>query len=77
MVVRAYDYYEADVVKYGKAEKMSAYMIAGVSAAFMELAYAGKYDPAGKPIGTFTCKQVKGIECGDTYGEFVVTKASV
>lgn len=75
MVVRAYDYYEADIVKHGMSEKMSAYMIAGVSAAFMELAYAGEYDPKGKPVGTFVCKQVKGIECGDSYGEFIVTKA--
>ncbi len=50
MVVRAYDYYEADAVKYGSSGKMGAYMIAGVSAAFMELAYAGEYDPAGKPV---------------------------
>ena len=73
MVVRAYNYYEADITKYGQSKKMSAYMIAGVSAAFMELAYAGDYDKAGKPVGTFQCKQVKGIECGDSYGEFVVT----
>jgi hypothetical protein len=75
MVVKAYDYYESDIVKYGASRKMSAYMIAGVCAAFMELAYAGSYDPKGKPVGTFECKQVKGIECGDSYGEFVVTKA--
>jgi len=75
MVVRAYDYYESDIAKYGASKKMSAYMIAGVSAAFMELAYAGDYDPKGKLIGTFECKQVKGIECGDSYGEFIVTKA--
>lgn len=75
MVIRAYNYYESDIVKAGTSKKMSAYMIAGVSAAFMELAYAGNYDPKGKPIGTFECKQVKGIECGDSYGEFIVTKA--
>jgi len=75
MVIRAYDYYEADITKYGASKKMSAYMIAGVSAAFMELAYAGEYDPKGKPVGTFECRQVKGIECGDSYAEFVVTKA--
>jgi hypothetical protein len=76
MVVRAYDYYEADIVKVGATKKMSAYMIAGVSAAFMELAYAGEYDPRGKPIGTFETRQVKGIECGDPYAEFVVSKAA-
>ena len=75
MVVRAYDYYESDIVKYGASKKMSAYMIAGVCAAFMELAYAGDYDPKGEPVGTYECKQIKGIECGDSYGEFVVTKA--
>ncbi len=74
MVVRAYNYYESDIVASGASKKMSAYMIAGVSAAFMELAYAGEYDPKGAPIGTFVCKQVKGIECGDSYGEFIVTK---
>ena len=75
MVVRAYNYYESDVVSYGKSSRMSAYMIRGVSAAFMELAYAGNYDPTGRPVGVFTCAQVKGIECGDSYGEFIVTKS--
>jgi len=76
MVVRAYDCYEADVVGYGAGAKMSAYMIRGVSAAFMDLAYGGDYDPTGKKgLRTFKCDQVKGIECGDDYGEFVVTRA--
>lgn len=72
MIVRAYDYYESDVVELGKGDKFSAYMIRGVSAAFMDLAY-GKPYPDG--LKTFTCRQVKGIECGDDYGEFVVEKA--
>ena len=76
MVVRAYDYYEADVVSYGSSDKLSAYMIRGVSAAFMDLAYGGEYDPSGETgLRTFQCAQTKGIECGDDYGEFVVTKA--
>jgi len=76
MVVRAYDYYESDVVGYGSGNKLSAYMIRGVSAAFMDLAYGGEYDSTGKTgTGTFACEQVKGIERGDDYGEFVVTKA--
>lgn len=76
MVVRAYDYYESDVVRYGKSNKMSAYMIRGVSAAFMDLGFGGPYDPTGKTgLNTFNCIQTKGIECGDDYGEFVVTKA--
>jgi len=75
MVVRAYDYYEADVVKYGKGTKMSAYMIRGVSAAFMSLAYSGEYDKEGSKALDYSCKQVKGIECGDDYGEFVIEKA--
>lgn len=72
MVVRAYDYYESDIVTYGKSNIPSAYMIQGVSAAFIDLAYSAPY-PNGR--GKFVCKQTKGIECGDDYGEFVVTLA--
>ncbi len=77
MVVRAYDYYESDVVSYGRSTKPSAYMIRGVCAAFMDLAYGGEYDPTGKTgLRTFQCTQTKAIECGDDYGEFVVTRAN-
>jgi len=77
MVVRAYDYYESDVISYGKKSKPCAYMIRGVAAAFMDLAYGGDYDPSGKTgLRTFSCVQTKGIECGDEYGEFVVTRAT-
>ena len=74
MVVRAYNYYESDIVKYGKSSKMSAYMIRGVCGGFMALAYAGDYDLKGKRIYEFKCSQTKGIETGDEYGEFVVSK---
>jgi hypothetical protein len=67
MVVRALDYYESDSGGQGPR----AYMIRGVSAAFFELAYAAPY-PDG--MDTFACEQTKGIEVGDPYGEFVVTK---
>jgi hypothetical protein len=63
-------------MRYGKAKRPSAYMIRGVAAAFMDLAYGGDYDPEGKSgIYSFKCEQTKGIEIGDDYGEFVVTKA--
>ena len=72
MVVRAYNYYEADV----KTLRPSAYMIRGVCGAFMDLAYGGEYDSTGQTnMMTFTCKQTKGLEVGDEYGEFVVTRA--
>lgn len=71
MVVRAYDYYESDIMQYGNASRPCAYMIRGVSSAFMDLAYGNKPYPDG--MGTFTCTQTKGIELGDDYGEFVVT----
>jgi hypothetical protein len=67
MVIRAVDYYEAD----SKGQGLRAYMVRGVSAAFFELAYAAEY-PNG--MNTFQCEQVKGMEVGDPYGEFVVTK---
>jgi hypothetical protein len=76
MVVRAYNYYEADIVEYGRSHKPSAYTLTGVCAAFMDLAYGGPYDPTGKTgLKTFAAKQTKGIECGDYFGEFVITKA--
>jgi len=74
MVIRAYDYYESDVTKSGKSDKLSAYMIRGVSAAFMALAYSGEYSKDGSKAHDFSCRQVKGIECGDDYGEFIVEK---
>ncbi len=72
MVIRAYDYYEAEITDTFEVEKPCAYMIRGVSRAFMDIAYGGDY-PHG--MGTFKCEQTKGIEMGDPYGEFVVTKA--
>ena len=76
MVVRAYDYYEADSTAYGVTRRPSAYMIRGVCAAFMDLAYGGAYDPTGKTaLNSFECVQTKGIECCDDNGEFVVTPA--
>lgn len=67
MTVRAQDYYESD----GGGEGKRAFMVRGVSAAFFELAYA---DPYPNGMHTFTCDQTKGIEVGDSFGEFVVTK---
>lgn len=74
MVVRAYDYYEADIMVHGKSERPGAFMIRGVAGAFMDLAYGVKPYPDG--IYTFECRQTKGIECGDEYGEFVVQRAN-
>lgn len=75
MVIHAYDYYEADIVEYGKSDKLSAYTLTGVSAAFMDLVYGGKYDSSGLTgLRTFSCKQTKGIECGDDFGEFIVSR---
>ncbi len=79
MVVRAYDYYEADVAADypgHKAPRPMAYMIRGVTGAFMDLGYGGDYDPAGKKgLYTFRCKQTKGVECGDKYGEFIAVRS--
>ena len=78
MVVKANDYYEADIgLDYPgkKSPRLTAYLIRGVCSAFMDIAYGGKYDPAGETgLYTFHCQQTKGIECGDPYGEFVATK---
>jgi len=71
MVIHAYNYYEADVCPARNNPIVMAPMITGVSSAFMDLAY-GKPFPDG--FRTFICKQTKGIECGDEFGEFVVTR---
>jgi hypothetical protein len=67
MIIRAFDYYEADNQEGG----LRAYMLRGLNQAFFDLAYA---DPYPDGMNTFICKQTKGIEAGDAYGEFVVTK---
>jgi hypothetical protein len=66
MRVRAVDYYEQD----SGGEGVRAFMIRGVSSAFMELAFS---DPYPNGMGKFTCKQTRGIEVGDQFGEFVVS----
>jgi hypothetical protein len=67
MIIRAVDYYESD----SGGNSLRAYMIRGVSSAFFELAYA---DPYPNGMGTFSCQQTKGMEVGDPFGEFLVTK---
>jgi hypothetical protein len=73
MVIRAYDYYEQEGARGFTPEKPFAYMIRGVSRAFMDLAYGNSVYPNG--FGKFKCDQTKAIELGDEYGEFVVTRA--
>lgn len=72
MLIHVHDYYESDTVDYGKSNKFNAYTLTGISAAFMDLAYGGEYN---KGLFTYKCEQIKGIEKGDKYGEFIVTKA--
>ena len=72
IVVRAYDYYESDIVFYGNNARPCAYMIQGVCGAFMDIVYGDKPYPDG--MNTFKCVQTKGIELGDDYGEFIVTR---
>jgi hypothetical protein len=67
MIIRAMDYYEAD----GAPGDHRAFMIRGVSSAFFDLAYGIPY-PNG--LGTFDCVQTRGLESGDQFGEFEVTK---
>lgn len=67
MVIRAFDYYDSD----SSCGGLSGFMLRGLSQAFFDLAYAEPY-PDG--MDTYVCVQTKGIEVGDQYGEFVVTK---
>ena len=67
MVVRVLDYYESE----GEQGELRGFMMQGISAAFFDLAYGGSY-PDG--LGKSECTQVAGLECGDSFSEFVVTK---
>jgi hypothetical protein len=67
MTVRAFDYYEQE----SNGEGLRAYMLQGLNQAFMDLAYA---DPYPDGMDTFVCRQTKGMEVGDDYGEFIVTR---
>lgn len=67
MVIRAFDYYEAD----GGGDGLRGYTLRGLSQAFFDLAYA---DPYPDGMDTYVCRQTKGIEVGDPYGEFIVVK---
>lgn len=67
MVIRAFDYYEAD----SDGDCLRGFMLRGLSQAFFDLAYA---DPYPDGMDTYVCHQTKGIEVGDPYGEFIVVK---
>ncbi len=75
LVVRATDYYESEMAKLGQVKRPCAYTLCGLCAAFMDLAYPRTHYP--EALGTYQCQQTKGIEVGDTYGEFIITKADV
>lgn len=72
MVVRANNYYEADVKDQLSTQKPFAFMLTGISRAFMDLIYGDSPYPDG--FDKFKCEQTQGIEIGDEYGEFVVTQ---
>lgn len=72
MIVRTYDYYEADLKEIFSPTKPSAFMLKAISRSFMDLAYS---DPYPNGFGKFKSVQTKGIELGDFYGEFIVTRA--
>lgn len=71
MVVRAYDYYESDGA--GWQDRLQAPLLCGAVTAGFELAYGGPY-PHG--LRHAVGQQVRGIECGDDFGEFVVTRVA-
>jgi len=71
MVIQASDYYEADVRHGRKMSSPFAFMVRGVSRAFMDIAYGDRPYPDG--LGKHVCTQTCAIEVGDPHGEFVVT----
>ena len=74
MKVRVYHYDEAEIAKTFKTKRPLAFMLKGICRAFMDIAYGEPY-PRG--FGTFICEQTQGIELGDPYGEFIVSKKQI
>jgi hypothetical protein len=72
MTVRARTYAEAEIADMRRMTSPAAYALRGVCRAFMDLAFGGAY-PGG--FGTYACRQSFGLELGDPYGEFIVTRA--
>lgn len=68
IIAHHYDYFAADAYDDFKYEKPFLYR--GMNRAMMDLVYG---DPYPDGLGKFQCEQTKGIECGDEYGEFIVT----
>ncbi len=70
LVVHARAYFEADIRDTFQSARPLAFMLSGMCGALMDLLFAAPF-PRG--LASFTCTQTRGIECGDRYGEFVVT----
>lgn len=74
LVLRAYDYYEADVRNIEEPQKPFAYMLRGIARAFMDVVYTEKSEECPYSVlSAYKSEQIKAIEMGDEYGEFVVT----
>lgn len=71
LVLRAHNYYEADVKESIKNSYYFAYMLQGISRAFMSIVYE---HCSPSKLDAFKCEQTMGIERGDPYGEFIVVK---
>lgn len=69
LVVRAYRYYEGEVLEFGQYPRPCSFTYQGAFSSVMDAIY-------GENLGDFLCTQTKGIECGDAYGEFVIVKAT-
>lgn len=71
LVVHARTYFEADIRDTCQSTRPRAFMLSGMCGALMDLLFA---PPFPRGLASFTCTQTHGIECGDSYGEFVVTR---
>jgi hypothetical protein len=74
LVLRSRGGYEEEGYRkrYGKSDHGVCYMLAGVTAGFMDLLYGPGIGPEN--LGTYKCEEVKCIAKGDDCCEFVATK---
>lgn len=70
LVARAENYYESEIAQTFHITRPCAYMLRGVTAAFMDIFYGSEKYPDG--LYTFKAIQKSGVELGDPYAEFII-----
>jgi hypothetical protein len=76
LVLRVYGYWGLLIPGPDRNRRRATLVTRGVCAAVMDLAYDGGYDPYSQQgSGLFICSQSRSVERGDSFDEFVASRA--